>query len=132
LPTPKKYGFGKEEKLKSRKKIAQLFETKKSVFKYPIKCIYLFDPLSSKEALSIQVTSICPKRNFKKAVDRNRIKRRIREAYRLNKSILFESKQLLQLDIALIYVGKTTHEYHEIEQSIINILTELYSLYPKS
>jgi ribonuclease P protein component len=67
------------------------------------------------------------KRNFKKAVDRNRIKRLIREAYRQNKSILGSNlaSQPESLLLGFIYTAKTIMEYKEIERKIILILQRL-------
>ena len=79
--------FGKQEKLKSRKLIERLFEEGKSVKKYPIRLVYLQTDHTSD--LPAQVGFSVPKRHFKRAVDRNRIKRLLREAYRIQKKELY-------------------------------------------
>src|SRR5215203_264370 len=86
----KKAGFGKVEKLKSRKVIEELFARGKSVHVFPIRISYKFLQIAPDEKTVIQVGVSVSKRNFKKAVDRNRIKRLLREAYRLQKHQLIE------------------------------------------
>jgi len=83
-------GFGKAEKLKSRKVVEELFARGKSVSIFPIRISYKFLPLQSNENVVMQVGVSVSKRNFKRAVDRNRIKRLLREAYRLQKWELIE------------------------------------------
>ncbi|WP_461532573.1 ribonuclease P protein component [Sinomicrobium sp.] len=81
--------FPKSEKLKSRKLIGKLFAEGKSISKFPIRLVYI--SLSQGEGYQVGVS--VSKRNFKKAVSRNRIKRLLREAYRLNKHILEENNE---------------------------------------
>ena len=81
----KEAGFGKAEKLKSRKVIEELFARGKSLNVFPIRISYKFLPLPADEKVVFQVGVSVSKRNFKRAVDRNRIKRLLREAYRLQK-----------------------------------------------
>ena len=69
-----------------------------------------------------QILISVPKRNFKRAVDRNLLKRRIREAYRLNKSILVDNEKLL---IAYIYTAKEILAYAEIEKKLVAGLVKL-------
>lgn len=73
--------FPKSEKLKKEKVIKQLFSKGKSVYKYPFKLLWLPNAVAE-EQTNPQVLVSVPKRAFKKAVDRNRIKRQIKEAYR--------------------------------------------------
>ena len=74
----------------------------------------------------VQFAVSAPKRNFKKAVDRNRIKRLVREAYRLNKSIL-KIESDTPLAIMVIYTAKTIEPYSKIESSIVKVLELLNS-----
>ena len=80
------FSYPKKEKLKSQKRIEQLFSEGKSVNAYPLRMVYLKSDFNGNTTFKTGVT--VSKRNFKKAVDRNRIKRLLREAYRLNKVIL--------------------------------------------
>jgi ribonuclease P protein component len=114
-----RFTFGKPEKLKSRKLIGKLFEDGKSVKKFPIRLVYLQTEHTSD--FPIQAGFSVPKRNFKKAVDRNRIKRLLREAYRHEKGALYE-----QLDKPYIFMftfmGKKEPTYLEVQQKIQQVL----------
>jgi len=96
----RRFTFKKEEKLASEKWIKELFERGSSFYLHPFKVIFRLHP---KQELSNQVLISVPVRNFKRAVDRNRIKRFIREAYRLNKHELVSNQKWL---IAYIYTAK--------------------------
>ncbi len=118
--------FGKNERLHSKKLIAQLFKEGKSFFKYPFKIVYL--ETGHADTAPVTVLISVSRKKFKRAVDRNRVKRLIREAYRKNKYILYESEKLnfqKSLLIGLIYTGKTIMSYNEIEKKIILILRHL-------
>jgi ribonuclease P protein component len=81
-----KYHFPKQEKVISLKIIQALYSKgNHSIFVFPFKVSVVF---VTEQLASCQVLITVPKRNFKKAVDRNRIKRQIREIYRLNKNVL--------------------------------------------
>lgn len=111
--------FGKEEKLKSRKRIEQLFAEGKSVKAYPVIAVFLPNEDS---VVHSQVGFSVSKKRFKKAVDRNLVKRRMREAYRLNKEILIERGTVSMM---FIYVGKTIPQYAEVEKSVVKALIKL-------
>lgn len=120
-----RHTFSKSERLNSRKLIGELFANGHSFYNYPFKVIQL--NTSGSGSVRAQVLISVSKRNFKKAVDRNKIKRLVREAYRKHKNLIPEpelnsEKQLL---IGLIYTGKTILEYAEIERKIILILQRL-------
>ena len=110
-----KHTFGKQEKLKSRKLIGKLFEEGKSIKKFPIRLIYLQTEHTSD--ILLQASFSVPKRNFKKAVDRNRIKRLLREAYRLEKQALFTSIKAPYV-FMITFIGKKEPTYLELEQKI--------------
>ena len=78
-----KFTFNKKDRLKSQKLIEKLFLEGKSVSSFPLKLIYLKTQVSGAHVIKAGVS--VSKRNFKKAVDRNRIKRLLRECYRLNR-----------------------------------------------
>jgi len=104
-----KVTYPKKEKLKSKKLIEQLFNEGKAVTVFPLKLIYL--NTSFENDIKIQAGVSVSKRNFKSAVDRNRIKRLLREAYRLNKHELFNTIST-QYAFMVLYIGKvgTTFE----------------------
>ena len=93
-----KQSFKKYERLKSKKEISELFKSKKNIFRYPLKVFYMPNNVTNHRVL----VSI-PKRNFKSAVARNLLKRRITESYRKNKAILLkEDAQNTRLIIAFV------------------------------
>jgi ribonuclease P protein component len=121
-----RYFLGKENKLKSRNVIQQLFSQRKHVLVYPLKAVYIFE--NEKHPLQAGVSA--SKRNFKKAVDRNRIKRLIREVYRLQKPALenhlIQNKQ--SLSIFLMYVGKEMPEYIQLKESVEKIIKRMLKI----
>ncbi len=114
-----RYTLKKDERLSSKKDIQELFNNGSSFYLYPLKVI----TLPTTEATAHQVLFSVPKRNFKRAVDRNLLKRRMREAYRLHKHLLPTEPQVL--NIAYIYTSKDLLDYASIakpiEQSLIRI-----------
>ena len=115
--------FKRGERLKSRKAIGQLFEKGQSFGQYPLRLVWMpvEEPLSS---FNVQLAISVPKRRFKKAHQRNRLKRQIREAYRLNKSKLYAN--LATDDQAyswmLIYTAREALPFADIEKAIEAII----------
>ena len=113
------FTFPKKEKLKKKKRIEQLFNEGRSISQYPIRLIYLkTEP--SQEA-KVQAGMAVPKRNFKSAVKRNRIKRLLRESYRLNKDVVFNNIEG-NFAFLFLYLGKDLPSYHRVEDSMKQIL----------
>ena len=113
-----KNSFTAQEKLKSKKIIDQLFKEGKSVAANGFTLVYLAKPLHT--FYPAQAGFSVPKRHFKHAVDRNRIKRLMREAYRLNKSSFYENlvSQKKQLAIMFVYKGKVVPDYDTTTKAI--------------
>ena len=112
--------FPKTQKLKSAKTIENLFAEGKTFSKFPIKIFFLPKPEIAKTLAAFAV----PKRNFKSAVDRNRVKRQLREAYRANKYIIEEinGKKFVLL---FMYLGKMKPKYGELEKTMLKLLNKL-------
>lgn len=113
------YSFPKEEKLKSKKCIDQLFSEGSAVSKFPLKLIYTATDLPND--VPVQAGVSVTKRRFKKAVTRNRIKRLMREAYRLHKNDLFNTIST-SYAFMFLYIGKQEPTFEEIEKSMIRLL----------
>ncbi len=112
----KLFSYPKKAKLKSRKAIAHLFAEGEYLYKYPIKMYYI-----ENGELENKITVTAPKRNHKRAVDRNMLKRKMREAYRLNQQIISHT----HFNILLLYTAKHKEEFEKISRSTIYLLNEL-------
>ena len=118
--------FTKKERLNSKKNIQLLFEKGTTFFSHPFK-VY-FSVLEAEDTLSgASILFSVGKRQFKQAVDRNRVKRLCRETYRLNKGFLIETlkQENRYLEIALVYVSKTIPDFAELQINMQKILARL-------
>ena len=111
--------FKKSERLCSKKLIKELFNKGSSFYLSPFKVYFLDTGLID---IPHQLLFSVPKRNHKKAVDRNLLKRRMREAYRLNKSIVKNASPKL---IAYIYTHTDVLPFSQIEKKLIGTLQRL-------
>ena len=116
--------YAKNEKLKSKKDIDLLFSKGKTINAFPLRVIFASKTDSTGIPINMGVT--VSKKNIKLAVQRNLIKRRIREAYRLNNSELKKTNS--ELNIMFIYTSKQILPYKEIEDKIKVLLTRLIEL----
>ena len=118
----KSLNFPKQERLKSRKSIASLFSHGKSFHIYPIRVLYIRTPKKEIEKSNqIRCAFSVPKRRFKKTVDRNKIKRKIREIIRLDLDKLVTGKDIII--ITLPEIKEKT--YQDIEKAINSNLKRL-------
>lgn len=121
----KTFSYGKNEKLKKRKQLAQLFESGQTFLSFPIKVFYKqsAEPLDFCIKAGVGVN----KRNFKKAVHRNRIKRLLREAYRLNKPPLLNYLAQYQREamVFFLYVDKTLPQKGTLQNKMPFVIREL-------
>ena len=119
-----RHTFTKEERVTGAKRVDAIFASGKSFISYPLRIVYLQHEQSPVNKCSILVT--VPKKSIKKAVHRNRIKRLIRESYRLNKKMIYDIDLGEQsLDIAFVYVKDTPSTYAEIEKAMLKALKQI-------
>src|SRR5690242_16493418 len=101
-----RFTFSKNERLSSQKEIDQLFKEGKSLNSPPLKLIWFKKEIPDSSIPYVQVMFGVPKKNFSRAVDRNRIKRLMRESYRLSKNELFEKiGSDAGYNVALLFTG---------------------------
>lgn len=131
-----RYTLGKTERLKSRKQIEQLFKEGKTFSVSPLRVYYSFDANLKKEdsASALQFGVGVSTRNFKKAVDRNRIKRLFREAYRLQKNELKEKvvRKKTKLNLFVIYTGRELPAYNFIFEKLTVVLQKIVNIADES
>jgi len=120
------YTLGKEERLYAQKRIDALFAQGQSFISYPLRVVYIQKEHSNITPLVSILASVSKKR-FRKAVKRNRVKRLIKEAYRLNKKG-FTTLALscgTSFDIAFLYLKNELPDYTEIEKAMLKTITLL-------
>jgi ribonuclease P protein component len=124
-PSGLRFTFKKEERLSSKKLIDELFKNGSSFYLHPFRIYHLDESFAA--ATPVQVLITAPQKNFRQAVDRNRIRRLIREAYRLNKHLLCEplNSQRKKMIIAFIYSGKKIEPFELIQDRMMAILSRL-------
>ena len=122
--TEEKFTFTKAERITGEKRVDAIFASGKSFISYPLRVVYLQHEQSPIHSCSILIT--VPKKRIKKAGHRNRIKRLIRESYRLNKELVNDIEFGEQsLDIAFVYVKDTVSDYKEIQKGVKKALRQI-------
>lgn len=118
--------FRKEEKLCSQKIMGELFLSGNSFLSYPFKIVWKSYAILPADAVAQAGFSV-PKRLFKRSVDRNRLKRLMRESYRLHKAELYDKLKSADLKIALmlVYIGKEELPFAKIEPAIAKSLGKI-------
>lgn len=127
------YSFTKEERLCSLKLIDKLYHNGSSFLLYPFRIVWLQEPLPVKQPVQILIS--VPKKKFKRAVDRNLLKRRIREIYRLQKSadlypFLTENSATILLSVN--YIGNEIGEYSFLEKKFTAAVAKFKKIYLES
>lgn len=122
----RRYTFKKEERLCSNSIITRLFsEGNRSIGCFPIRLVFLVLPSDKSKRPSLLISA--PKRNFKHAVERNRIKRQIREIYRVSKGPLIDilEKKDIGLAIALLFTDKKIWDSKDLKPKLLTVLDNL-------
>ncbi len=124
------FTFKKSERVYKRDEIQALFKSGSSFNEFPFRVLSL---KIEKEEEPVKIAVSIPKRRFKKAVDRNLLKRRVKEAYRINKTNLREllAEEDFSLIVIFIYIGNEALPFKHIEHKINLILLRLGSKYGK-
>jgi len=117
--------FSKSEHLCGEKRIAKLFDTGEAFIVYPLRIVFLVEHKTEPIAASVLLS--VPKKRFKRAVKRNRLKRLMRESYRLNKHELVEklNQSLVHMDIAFNYISDEEMDFQAIEKKMKVALNRL-------
>lgn len=126
MPSPTRNTFKKNERLCSRILMDHLFQgDNRTASSYPIRAVFL--PVEEEMQKGVSILISVPKKRFHDAVDRNRVKRQIREAYRKNKHALVE--QVAQsgkgLLVAFIYVSAEIESTEYVEKRVVRLLDKI-------
>jgi ribonuclease P protein component len=126
------YRFPRQERLKGQKQIERLFLEGNSIYRFPVRLVYLTEDISSateQNDYPLQVGFSVPKRKIKKAVHRNLIKRRMREAYRMRRRSVLDAGALsalgLKLQMVFVYQHHEVLDLEPIEKAVVKLLQKL-------
>lgn len=114
-----KQSLGKAERLKSKILLGKLYKDGDSVKKFPLRMVFIQSGHTSNYPAQVGVS--VPKRNFKKAVHRNRIKRLLRETYRKQKHLVYEAIDVPYV-FMISYIGKEELAYDELAVKMEKLL----------
>lgn len=123
------YTFRKEERLCNKRLLEELFHKGSSFLCYPFRVSWRL--ADAAQAVPVQVVFPVPKKRYKHAVDRNLIRRRMREAYRLHKQqSLYEflNQANIKLTLSLSYIGKEIEPYQLMEKKMLKLFTQICEL----
>lgn len=125
----KDFSFGKNYKLCSRRVVDELFEKGDIIKQYPLRLLYIKNPAHFNEYTAFQIVISVPKKKIRKAHDRNKVKRMLREQVRINKhhieQLLHKNKEKLAL--FLIYSESTILDYPILERKTKKLFQQLYN-----
>lgn len=133
-------GFKKSERLNSAKVIDQLFQGNSgresiggSLAAFPLRCVWKAIEIRNSDLVPVSVLIVAPKKRLRHAVDRNRMKRQIREAYRLHKHILWDAVEkrseatgeCFMVAMALLCISDAPVESLRVEKAVVKALTRI-------
>ncbi len=123
-----KYTYDKKKKLKSKKAIERVFREGKVLKTFPLRGHFVIRIDHAESSIPPLLTGVSvPKRSFKKAIDRNSLKRKMREAFRLNQYLLVNTlkQKNMSMDLMIVYGAKEKMDYGIIEKSMRALLTKI-------
>jgi len=116
-------GYSKKEKLKSKKLIEQMFQEGLSISVFPLRLVYINTVFEN--GVNIKTGVSVSKRHFKTAIERNRIKRLMREVYRLNKPLYFNNFST-QCAFMILYIGNEKPKFEQIEAKMKQLFDKFH------
>jgi ribonuclease P protein component len=120
------YTFKKEERLCNKRLLEKLFSSGSSFLCYPYRVSWLQSPIPL--PVTVQVVFAVAKKRYRRAVDRNLVKRRTREAYRVHKQqLLYKAlmEQDLQIILSINYIGKEINDFALVDKKMVKLLVQL-------
>lgn len=127
MSAAERFTLSKEERICSKKLINELFTGNgRSMTAFPLRVVFMKRTIVDDEPRAAMLVSV-PKRYFKHAVDRNRVKRQVREAFRRNKSIITQNLTDDHESVAMAFVWLTNEKYpsSEVENRMVRLLTRI-------
>jgi len=123
-----RFTFEKKEKLTGETVVTGLFLNGASFIAYPVRVVWTAS--KTEDSPSLQVLMSVPKKKLKHAVDRNRVKRLLREAYRLHKNELttLVNEQGLQVRMAFVWIPSEVLDYVKVEKKVLDALSKMQKL----
>lgn len=127
MSAAERFTLSKEERICSKKLINELFSGNgRSMTAFPLRVVFMKRTIVDEQPRAAMLVSV-PKRYFKHAVDRNRVKRQVREAFRRNKSIITQNLTDDHEAVAMAFVWLTNEKFpsSEVENRMVRLLTRI-------
>ena len=127
MSAAERFTLSKEERICSKKLINELFTGNgRSMTAFPLRVVFMKRTIVDDQPRAAMLVSV-PKRYFKHAVDRNRVKRQVREAFRRNKSIITQNLTDDHDAVAMAFVWLTNEKFpsSEVEHRMVRLLTRI-------
>lgn len=127
MSAAERFTLSKEERICSKKLINELFTGNgRSMTAFPLRAVFMKRTVGDDQPRAAMLVSV-PKRYFKHAVDRNRVKRQVREAFRRNKSIITQNLTDDHEAVAMAFVWLTNEKFpsSEVENRMVRLLTRI-------
>lgn len=126
----KKNSLSKEERLHGRNAVENLFKKagSRSMVSFPLRVVYTISDAEEARDVRVRMLVSVPKKHFKRAVKRNRVKRQVREAYRKNKHSLCDAVAAMPaacLDMAFVWLDDELHSSADVEKHLVRLLQRM-------